>query len=139
LFPHLAGVVVDQAEAGPDLIRITVRTCSGRSAACPGCGQSSGWEHSRQVRHVADEAVGGGPVMIDVPVRRLYRENADCPKITCVEQVDAPTVRHQRRTPALQRVRKQVAMAQRAGRGPATGPPAPVVVLGEYLNRQRSP
>ncbi|MFF3503185.1 transposase family protein [Streptomyces sp. NPDC003247] len=50
---------------------------------CPGCGQESTWEHSRYVRHVADEAIGGRPVVIDVSVRRLSCENADdlpCPR-----------------------------------------------------------
>ncbi|MGW3916128.1 transposase family protein [Streptomyces sp. NPDC005070] len=51
---------------------------------CPGCGHSSGWEHSRYVREVADEAIGGRPVRISVSVRRLYCENSVCSRKTFV-------------------------------------------------------
>ncbi|MGW2818297.1 hypothetical protein [Streptomyces sp. NPDC001415] len=56
------------------------------------------------MRHVADEAVGGRPVMIGLSVRRLYCENPDCSKQTFAEQIAGLTVRYQRRTPALQTV-----------------------------------
>ncbi|MGW6674494.1 ISL3 family transposase, partial [Streptomyces vinaceus] len=94
-----------------------MRTATGAAVECPACGQSSRWEHSRYVRHVADEAIGGRPVVIDVSVRRLYCESPDCVKATFVEQVPGLTVRYQRRTPALQKVVAQVAtaLAGRAG------------------------
>ncbi|WP_372412363.1 transposase family protein [Streptomyces luteireticuli] len=111
LLPQLAAVQVEAVEAGEDVIRITARTHAGVSAACPGCGQTSGWEHSRYVRHVADEAVGGRPVMVDLSVRRMYCENPDCSKQTFAEQVEGLTVRYQRRTPALQAVVEAVARA----------------------------
>lgn len=117
LLPHLASVLVEGVETGDGLVRITVRTAAGVSVVCPGCGQESMWEHSRYVRHVADEAIGGRPVVIDVSVRRLYCENPDCSKTTFVEQVPGLTVRYQRRTPALQKVIAAVAtaLAGRAG------------------------
>ncbi|MCX4852088.1 ISL3 family transposase [Streptomyces sp. NBC_00893] len=117
LLPHLASVLVEAVEAGEGLVRITVRTAAGVSVICPGCGQESAWEHSRYVRHVADEAIGGSPVLIDVSVRRLYCENSDCSKTTFAEQVPGLTVRYQRRTPALQKVIASVAtaLAGRAG------------------------
>ncbi len=65
--------------------------------------------HSRYVRHVTDEAVGGRPVVIDLSVRRLYCENSACPRATFVEQVDGLTERYQRRTPALRRTVEAVA------------------------------
>jgi transposase len=111
LLPQLAGVLVESVEAGEDLLRITVQTRPDTVAVCPGCGRESDWEHSRYVRHVADEAVGGRPVMIDVSVRRLYCENADCSKTTFAEQIPGLTVRYQRRTPALQKVTEAVAAA----------------------------
>ncbi|MGW1718935.1 hypothetical protein [Streptomyces sp. NPDC002156] len=49
-------------------------------------------------------------------VRRLYCENADCPKVTFAEQVPGPTVRYQRRTPLLQQVVQAVGVLL-AGRG----------------------
>ncbi|MGW2370697.1 transposase [Streptomyces sp. NPDC001667] len=63
------------------------------------------------MRHVADEAVGGRPVVIVLSVRRLYCENPDCAKRTFAEQVEGLTVRYQRRTPALQAVVDAVACA----------------------------
>jgi transposase len=111
LLPCLASVLVEAVEAGEGLVRITVRTAAGVPVDCPGCGCPSVWEHSRYVRHVADEAIGGRPVMIDVSVRRLYCENPDCSRITFVEQVPGLTVRYQRRTPALQKVIASVATA----------------------------
>ncbi|WP_372411837.1 ISL3 family transposase [Streptomyces luteireticuli] len=111
MLPQLAAVQVETVEAGGDLVRITARTRAGVPVACPGCGQASDWEHSRYVRHVADEAVGGRPVVIDLSVRRLYCENPDCSRKTFAEQVDGLTVRYQRRTSALQRVVEAVGVA----------------------------
>jgi transposase len=111
LLPQLAAVQVEGVEVGGELIRIAARTREGVAARCPGCGQISDWEHSRYVRQVADEAVGGRPVVIDLSVRRLYCENQECVKATFVEQVEGLTVRYQRRTPALQRLLGAVAAA----------------------------
>ncbi|MEU6380319.1 transposase family protein, partial [Streptomyces sp. NPDC046909] len=94
-------MLVETVELGRSLVRITVRTPDARPMDCPGCGQPSNWVHSRYVRHVADEAIGGKPVVIDVSVRRLYCEKSDCAKTTFVEQVAGLTERYQRRTPAL--------------------------------------
>lgn len=117
LLPQLAVVQVEGVQAGTKLIRITVRTAAGIAVVCPDCGQESSWEHSRYVRHVADEAIDGRPVVIDVSVRRLYCETPDCSRTTFVEQVPGLTVRYQRRTPALQKVIASVAtaLAGRAG------------------------
>jgi transposase len=82
LLPNLAAVQAERVEASGNLLRITARTRDDTPAACPGCGQASDWVHSRYVRHVADEAVGGRSVVIDLSVRRLYCENSACEK-TC--------------------------------------------------------
>ncbi|MER6617566.1 transposase family protein [Streptomyces xantholiticus] len=104
LLPQLAGLRIERVEAGPEALRITAVTSDDIPRACPGCGQVSQWTHSRYVCHVADEAVGGRSLVIDLSVRRLYCENPACPKVTFVEQVDGLTERYQRRTPALRRV-----------------------------------
>ncbi|MGW9211320.1 hypothetical protein ACWGR4_30630 [Embleya sp. NPDC055664] len=70
------------------------------------------------MRHLADTAVGGRPVRIDLSVRRLYCENPSCPKVTFAEQVPGWTERCQRRTPLLQRVVEEVGILL-AGRGGA--------------------
>ncbi|GGY13288.1 transposase [Streptomyces minutiscleroticus] len=110
LLPQLSPVVVDSVVVLDDTVVITARTRDG-STSCTGCGDDSAWEHSRYQRHVADEAVGGRPVRIDLTVRRLYCENPHCPKTTFAEQVEGLTVRYQRRTPALQAVVAEVAVA----------------------------
>ncbi|MGW2993202.1 ISL3 family transposase [Streptomyces sp. NPDC001193] len=111
LLPQLAAVQVERVEASEDLLRITARTRDDAPVACPACGQPSNWAHSRYERHVADEAVGGRAVVIDLSVRRLYCENPGCEKATFVEQVPGLTRRYQRRTPALQAVVNAVAVA----------------------------
>ncbi|MEU6973797.1 ISL3 family transposase [Kitasatospora aureofaciens] len=89
----------------------TARTTDTPPASHPWSGQSSGWVHSRYERHVADEAVGGRAVVIDLSVRRLYCENPACEKVTFAEQIEGLTRRYQRRTPALQKVVDAVAVA----------------------------
>ncbi|MEU3283117.1 ISL3 family transposase [Streptomyces antibioticus] len=111
LLPQLGAVEVERVESGAGVLRIVARTRDGVEVGCPGCGRGSGWVHSRYVRHVEDEAVGGRPVVIDLSVRRLYCEGPDCPRTTFVEQVGGLTVRYQRRTPALQQVVDAVAVA----------------------------
>jgi len=73
-------------------------------APCTGCGRSSEWVHSAYEHCVADEAVGGRPVRIDLTARRLYCENTDCPMVTFSEQVPGLACRYQGRTSALQKV-----------------------------------
>ncbi|MGW2557388.1 ISL3 family transposase [Streptomyces sp. NPDC001635] len=130
LLPQLAAVQVERVEAGRGLLRITARTRDDIPAACPACGQSSDWVHSRYERHVADEAVGGRSVVIDLSVRRLYCENPACEKITFAEQVTGLTRRYQRRTPALQRVVDAVAVALAGSAGARL-----LVLLHQVLSR----
>ncbi|MFI0235706.1 ISL3 family transposase [Streptomyces sp. NPDC016845] len=110
LLPQLQRVDVGSVVVDGDTVVITARTRDG-PANCTGCGRPSDWQHSRYLRHVADEAVGGRPVRIDLSVRRLYCENTDCPKTTFAEQITGLTTRYQRRTPALQTVVAEVARA----------------------------
>ncbi|MFI1409840.1 transposase family protein [Streptomyces sp. NPDC020707] len=99
---------------GPVMVRARTRTRA--PAACTGCGVVSARVHSRYERHLADAAVGGRPVRIDLSVRRLYCENPACAKRTFAEQVEGLTVRYQRRTPLLQQVVESVGVLL-AGRG----------------------
>lgn len=59
----------------------------GSCSPCTGCGALSEWWPCRYVWHLADTALGGRPVRIELCVRRLYCENTDCPKVTFAEQV----------------------------------------------------
>ncbi|MFE4575654.1 transposase family protein [Streptomyces chartreusis] len=111
LLPRLAGLRIQRVDADPTAVRITALTRNDPRRACPECGRESDRVHSRYVRHVADEAVGGQPVVIGLLVRWLYCANADCPRTTFVEQVGGLTERCQRRTPTLQRIIEAVAVA----------------------------
>ncbi|MEU5548044.1 transposase family protein, partial [Streptomyces sioyaensis] len=110
---HVLSVDVSDA-----VVAVRARTRSGAPAGCTGCGHLSQWCHSRYVRRLADVALGGRPVCIDLSVRRLYCENSVCPKATFAEQVPGLTVRYQRRTPPLQRLVEDVGVVL-AGRGGA--------------------
>lgn len=115
---------------------VVVRACTPDEvpARCTGCRASSHWVHSRYVRHLADAALGGRPVRIELSVRRLYCENSTCPKVTFAEQIDVLTVRYQRRTPLLQRLVEHVGILL-AGRGGARL----LALLGVQLSRVSVP
>ncbi|WP_416237960.1 ISL3 family transposase [Streptomyces sp. NEAU-W12] len=106
------------ADVSDAVVAVRARTRSGVPAGCTGCGHLSAWCHSRYLRHLADVALGGRPLRIDLSVRRLYCENPVCPKVTFAEQVPGLTVRYQRRTPQLQRLVEAVGVVL-AGRGGA--------------------
>lgn len=115
--PQLAAVDVESVLVEDGVLVVTATTRDG-PAACTGCGRVSQRVHSTYLRHVADQAVGGRPLRIDLQVRRLYCENRGCAKATFAEQVDGLTERYQRRTPGLRVVLEAVAVAL-AGRAGA--------------------
>src|SRR5258708_4971313 len=108
LLPQLRAAEVEEVQAVAGVIRISARTRD-VPVVCPGCGCPSGWEHSRYVRHVADEAVGGRPMVVDLSVRRMHCENPRCPKSTFAEQVGGVTVPSHPPPPAPQAARTPVA------------------------------
>jgi transposase len=116
LLPHLAGVIVEEAEVAGDRLWIWARARAGR-AACPGCGTVSGRVHSRYQRRLADAALGGRKVMIRLVVRRFFCDAPGCPAATFAEQVEGLTSRYARRTPLLAAMlgAVAVALAGRAG------------------------
>jgi len=116
LLPQLGTVVVEHVEVAEGTVRISARTRDG------GCGALSGRVHSRYRRHIADTAVGGRPVVIDLSVRRLFCDSASCSRRTFVEQVEGLSIRYGRYTPLLPGVLQAVglALAGRAGAGSLT-------------------
>ncbi|MEU7295725.1 ISL3 family transposase [Streptomyces exfoliatus] len=114
--PQLSDVLVVSVEVSDAVVAVRARTRSGVPAGCTGCGQLSGWCHSRSVRRLSDVTLAGKPLRIILSVRRLYCENMACSKATFAEQVPGLTVRYQRRTPALQRLVEDVGVVL-AGRG----------------------
>jgi transposase len=116
LLPHLAGAIVEEAEADGGLLRIRARARADE-AACPSCGWSSRRVHSRYERRLADAPVGGRRVVIWLQVRRLFCDADSCEKRTFAEQVPGLTTRYGRKTALLGRMQQAiaVALAGRAG------------------------
>ncbi|MDX2828644.1 ISL3 family transposase [Streptomyces ipomoeae] len=109
-FPHLASVMVEQVLVDDGGVALTARTAT-REAACPGCGTLSGRVHGGYRRRLADLAVAGRKVVIDLGVRRFLCQAAPCARRTFVEQIDGLTERFARRTPALRRTLERIALA----------------------------
>ena len=117
LLPHLAAVIVEEAEIVGDCVWLLARARAD-SAACPRCGYSSGKVHSTYLRRLADAAIGGRRVRIRLGIRRFFCGNPDCRAVTFAEQVEGLSSRRSRRTPPLARTLTSVALAL-AGRAGA--------------------
>ncbi|MGW1712059.1 ISL3 family transposase [Streptomyces sp. NPDC002156] len=116
-FHQVEGVMIENAVVDGELVVVRARASAER-AACPACGMSSGRVHSRYVRRLADTAVAGRPVVIELQVRRFRCRDRTCRQATFAEQVDGLTFRHGRRSSGLQTVLQQVAVML-AGRASA--------------------
>ncbi|MFF4160642.1 ISL3 family transposase [Streptomyces sp. NPDC001678] len=111
VFPHLEKVLVEQVVVESGVLRITARTRNEVLFRCPDCGTESRRVHSRYQRHLADAAVGGRPVVIELTVRRLFCDAEGCPRRTFAEQVEGLTTRYCRYTPLLLDVLRSVGLA----------------------------
>jgi transposase len=122
LLPHLAGVFVEGVALAAGLLLVTARARA-PEAACPKCGTSSRRVHSRYARTLADAAIGGRQVAIELRVRRFFCTAPGCKRKTFAEQVDGLTTRYARKTPLLAGVLGTiaVALAGRAGSRLAAG------------------
>ena len=92
------------------VLRIRVRA-GGSRAACPACGTVSRRVHSRYERRLADLAVSGQEVMIELSARRFFCMAAACGKVTFAGQVPGLTVGYGRRSAGLTEVLRAVALA----------------------------
>lgn len=122
VFPHLKTVLVERVCVEGGTVHVTARTPDGRAVDCPGCGTAARRVHGRYQRHLADTAIAGRPVVIDLLVRRLICDQPTCPRRTFVEQVEGLTSRYGRRTPPLHHLLLALALALvgRAGSRMAT-------------------
>lgn len=94
----LVGVVVAGVRRVGSTIRIAAEP-KGDRGRCPGCDGDSARVHSRYRRQLADTAIGGHPVIIDLRVRRFFCDSIDCTAKTFAEQVPGLTTSRSRRTP----------------------------------------
>ncbi|MFD4264137.1 ISL3 family transposase [Streptomyces sp. NPDC058534] len=115
-FDQVEGVVIEGVVSDGELVVVQARASADR-AVCPVCGTASSKVHSRYVRQLADSAVGGRPVVIELQVRRFRCRQGACPQATFAEQVDGLSFRHGRRSAGLQAVLERLAvmLAGRAG------------------------
>ncbi|MBI0377069.1 ISL3 family transposase, partial [Streptomyces albiflaviniger] len=79
--------------------------------ACPHCSRPSDRVHGRYVRRVADAAIGGRAVVIELLVRRFRCLNGGCTAVTFAEQVEGLTSPYARKTPLLRSVLRPIACA----------------------------
>lgn len=93
-----------------EAVELVARTTT-REAACPGCGTVSGHVHGGYRRRLADLAVAGRKVVIDLAVRRFRCPMLECDRRTFVEQVDGLTERFARRTSSLRRALEKIGLA----------------------------
>lgn len=111
LLPHLASVVVElveRAAAGVVTMRARARSAD---ADCPYCGSASGRVHGRYIRRLADAAVGGASVVIELLVRRFKCPNPACHAVTFAEQITGLTSPHARYTPLMREQLVSIALA----------------------------
>ncbi|KUN43735.1 transposase [Streptomyces avermitilis] len=128
MFPHLEGVLVEEVSPEGGVLHIVARTVESVPVPCPDCATPSVRRHSGYQRRLADGAVGGRQVSIELTVRRLFCDDQRCARVTFAEQVDGLTVRYGRRTPQLRCLLSAiaVALAGRAGERLAARLPVPV-------------
>ncbi|MFE5923966.1 ISL3 family transposase, partial [Streptomyces sp. NPDC056468] len=117
VFPHLDKVLVERVRVEDGVVRVKGRTRDGM-LPCPDCGVLSRRVHSWYQRCLADAAVGGRPVVIDLSVRRLFCDVTDCARRTFAEQVEGLTIPYGRRTVDLLGIVQAIALAL-AGRAGA--------------------
>ncbi|MEE4598358.1 ISL3 family transposase [Streptomyces sp. DSM 41524] len=115
-FHRVEGVLIENVVTEGEFVVVRARARAVR-VGCPGCGVLSERVHSRYVRRLADSAIGGRPVMIELQVRRFRCRERVCPWATFAEQISGLTFRHGRRSVGLHSVLQQLALmlAGRAG------------------------
>jgi len=100
LLPHLMGMHLLHVALCGDELSLDVEPTAG-SARCPACRQRSRSVHSRYVRHIADEPIGGRRVTIHLHVRRFRCRAPACPRRTFAEQAPRLVARYARRSTPL--------------------------------------
>jgi zinc-finger of transposase IS204/IS1001/IS1096/IS1165 len=110
LFPHLTGVQVERIFGKGTGVRIEATTTK-LEATCPGCATVSRRVHSRYQRKLADAGMGNREIEVLLTVRRISCLERLCPRRTFVEQVEAVTTRHGRRTQLADRTVLDVGLA----------------------------
>ena len=101
LLPHLAGLRVFHVAFSTAALALDVEPTAA-TARCPSCHHRSCHVHSRYVRHITDQPIGGRQVLFHLHVRRFRCRTATCPRRTFAEQVPRLATRYARRSVPLQ-------------------------------------
>ena len=84
LFPHFTGLHVERVLLTTEAVYIEAQRAAA-TARCPHCGRRSRRIHSRYMRCVADEPLGGRRVEIHLLIRRFRCGAVGCPRRTFAE------------------------------------------------------
>lgn len=90
LLPHLAAVIVEEAEVSGDCVWLRARARSD-DAACPRCGCCSASVHSICQRRLSDDAIGRAPGPDQAAGTPVLCVNPECRVRTFAEQVSGLT------------------------------------------------
>jgi transposase len=96
----LSSLVIDEVDDTGSIVRLHARTAT-PGGACPRCGGTSRRVHAWHARRLAVLPVAGRGVLIELQVRRLVCQDAQCPQRTFRQQVPALAARYARRTQRL--------------------------------------
>jgi transposase len=108
LFPHLAGVRVDQLSRSDHHLTVTA-TAVRKTARCPLCHRRSRRVHSHYQRHVADLPMSGTPVTLVLHVRKFFCRNPRCPRRIFAERLPSLVAAGARRSRPLHTALERVA------------------------------
>lgn len=116
MLPHCDALTVGDVIAGADVVTINA-VVTGPTSCCPRCEIRSARVHSRYRRRLADAAIAGRLVVLQLTVRRFFCDNTSCLARTFAEQIPDLTVKWARRTTKLTSMLAMIglALAGRAG------------------------
>ncbi|MFI0797136.1 transposase family protein, partial [Micromonospora rubida] len=89
---HLDRVAVEEVAVVNGKVVISAAACA-TTVACPDCAAVSSRVHGCYRRRLADIALAGWPVVLNLRVRRFVCATPDCRRRTFVEQVEGLTSR----------------------------------------------
>jgi transposase len=101
LLPHLAGLRVRHTTLSAATLELDLEPIV-LTVRCPSCQRRSCHVHSRYVRHIADQPIGGRRVLFHLHVRRFRCRTPTCPRRTFAEQAPRLAARYARRSVPFQ-------------------------------------
>ena len=98
LLPDPAALILESITAQDGVVVFSVRTSSAQQVACPDCGQLTHRVHSHYERMLADLPWQGIPVRFRLRVRKLFCDNAACPRRIFAQRLPSVASRYARKT-----------------------------------------